>query len=107
MGYPLCCLMVPAAQNCGDSISDARLQRAEPFGAEVSFALMPDVAHGREAVADMRHAARRTHALGHAMTETYDQIARRQPPALHRCRHKRQEVAVAARYTRQAVETPG
>ena len=68
---------------------------------------MPGVAHGREAVADVGYVLRWPDALGNAMAEADHQLAGRQSPAAHGCRHQRQQIAIVTVDSRKEVERAG
>ncbi len=68
---------------------------------------MPGVAHRGEAIADVRRAVRWANPLGHAMTETDNQVAARQPPALDRRRHQWQQRAIVAVNPGQVLQEAG
>src|SRR6185503_10203061 len=69
--------------------------RGKPPALEVERGLIPEVAHGGEAVADPRDALAFAGALGHAMAERDDQIVAAEVEPADRPGKKRQEPAVA------------
>src|SRR5262249_14139813 len=78
-------ILVPPAQKCRHSLHQPRFDPAEAFRAEISLTLVPDIAHGREAVANMGHAAWRASALGNTVAQADNQVAGWQAPGLDCC----------------------
>ncbi len=88
MGHTLGRAPVPVAQQAQKSLQQLRLDTANPFGAKIRFLHVPNVSHRGETVANMRNMLMPgSDGLSDAMTETDDQIARRQTPAGRGRRH--------------------
>ena len=96
---------IPIAHSGKQSISEFRFDPALAI-AEVLAALVPGIAHRREAVADVGHAGRGDGPLGDAVAEAEDEIDIAEAMA-GRHRHERQEVAVVARPAGQGVQPAG
>ena len=107
MSDPLGGPPVPGAQSFQQLARGIRLETAEPVGPEIGIALVPGIAHRREAIADMRHAGRRRNRLGNTMTEADYEVAARQTPGSHGTGHRRQEVAVVVLDAGQPLQEAG
>ncbi|OPZ70387.1 MAG: hypothetical protein BWY83_01667 [bacterium ADurb.Bin478] len=77
-------------------------QRHQPFFHCVHFfrrkvlgVLVPDIAHGRVAIAEVKRIGPRNDSFGHAMAGGEDQIVGAQVKPLHRCGKQRKITAVA------------
>ena len=77
---------------------------APQAAAEIGVGLVPHVAHGREAVADVDGAGRRAHALRDGVVGREHEVAGRQAQPLDREGKQRQQLAVVAGGARQARE---
>ena len=74
---------------------------------EVGVLLVPGVAHGRVAVAEVEGVGRRDHPLGHAVAGAEDDVEAREVELLDGGREERQVAAVVAADARRRLQEAG
>ena len=88
--------LVPVPEPSQQSVHCPGSEAAKLPATKIRFPHVPSVAHRREAIADVRHVARRPRRLSNAMAKADDQIAPRQPPRFDSRGHQGQGIAVIA-----------